>query len=56
MRDVRLSRNYGQQNALLYGIRTARYEVILTMGDDLQHPVAAIGPLLAALLPDVDIV
>lgn len=56
VRGVRLSRNYGQQNALLCGIRAARYDVILTMDDDLQHPVAAIGPLLAALVPDVDIV
>ena len=56
VRGVRLSRNYGQQNALLCGIRAAQYELILTMDDDLQHPVAAIGPLLGALVPGVDLV
>ncbi len=30
-------RNYGQHNALLCGIRAAKYEVIVTMDDDLQH-------------------
>ena len=31
-------RNYGQHNALLCGIRAAKYELIVTMDDDLQHP------------------
>ena len=31
-------RNYGQHNALLCGIRTARAAVIFTMDDDLQQP------------------
>ena len=31
-------RNYGQHNALLAGIRAARYAVTVTMDDDLQHP------------------
>ncbi len=38
IKGVRLMRNYGQHNALLCGIRRARYELILTMDDDLQHP------------------
>src|SRR5947199_1067640 len=40
VRGLRMSRNYGQHNALLCGIRAARYEVILTMDDDLQHPAS----------------
>jgi glycosyltransferase involved in cell wall biosynthesis len=56
VRGIRMSRNYGQHNALLCGIRAARYEVIITMDDDLQHPVSEIAPLLAALEPDVDVV
>jgi glycosyltransferase involved in cell wall biosynthesis len=56
IRGIRMSRNYGQHNALLCGIRAARYELIITMDDDLQHPVSEIGPLLAALEPDVDVV
>jgi glycosyltransferase involved in cell wall biosynthesis len=56
VRGIRMSRNYGQHNALLCGIRAARYDVIITMDDDLQHPVSEIAPLLAALEPDVDVV
>ena len=53
---IRLNRNYGQHNALLCGIRAARYEVIVSMDDDLQHPPMEIGKLLAALTPDIDVV
>lgn len=56
VRGIRLNRNYGQHNALLCGIRAARYHVIVTIDDDLQHPPAEIGKLLAALTPDVDVV
>ncbi|OBF98413.1 glycosyl transferase [Mycobacterium sp. 852014-52450_SCH5900713] len=56
VRGIRMSRNYGQHNALLCGIRAARYDVTVTMDDDLQHPVSEIAPLLAALGPDVDVV
>ncbi len=48
VRGIRLNRNYGQHNALLCGIRAARYDVIVTMDDDLQHPVSEIRVLLAA--------
>lgn len=34
---INLMRNYGQENALLCGIREAQYDVIVTMDDDLQH-------------------
>ena len=33
-----MMRNYGQHNALLCGVRAARYEIMITMDDDLQHP------------------
>ncbi len=56
VRGIRMSRNYGQHNALLCGIRQARYPVILTMDDDLQHPASEIGPMLAALTPQCDVV
>ena len=42
-------RNFGQHNALLCGIRAARYEVIVTMDDDLQHPVESIADLVALI-------
>lgn len=56
VRGIRMSRNYGQHNAVLCGIRAARYDVIVTMDDDLQHPVSEIPTLLAALGPDIDVV
>ena len=56
VRGIRMSRNYGQHNALLCGIRAARHEIIVTMDDDLQNPVSEIAPMLAALAPDYDVV
>jgi glycosyltransferase involved in cell wall biosynthesis len=46
IRPIDLMRNYGQHNALLCGIRAARYELIVTMDDDLQHPPEEIPRLL----------
>jgi glycosyltransferase involved in cell wall biosynthesis len=57
LRGIRMSRNYSQQNALLCGIRAARYDrhdVIVTVDDDLQHSASEIAPVPAALGPDVD--
>jgi glycosyltransferase involved in cell wall biosynthesis len=56
VRGVRLMRNYGQHNALLCGIRRARYELTLTLDDDLQHPPEEIPKLLKQLGPDTDVV
>jgi undecaprenyl-phosphate 4-deoxy-4-formamido-L-arabinose transferase len=59
LRGIRMSPNYSQQNALLCGIRAARYgryDVIVTVDDDLQHPASEIAPVPAALGPDVDVV
>ncbi|WP_376098456.1 glycosyltransferase family 2 protein [Roseomonas sp. CCTCC AB2023176] len=56
VRGIRMSRNYGQHNALLAGIRAARHDVVVTMDDDLQHPVTEIAALLTALGPDTDVV
>ena len=53
---VRLMRNYGQHNAILAGIRTTRYGVIITMDDDLQHPPEEIPRLLAELARGFDVV
>lgn len=56
IRAIRLMRNYGQHNALLCGIRVARYGIIVTMDDDLQHPPEEIPKLLAALESGYDVV
>jgi undecaprenyl-phosphate 4-deoxy-4-formamido-L-arabinose transferase len=56
VRGVNLMRNYGQHNALLAGIRAARFAVTVTMDDDLQHPPEEIPRLLEALGQDGDLV
>ena len=56
MHGINLMRNYGQHNALLSGIRAARYETIITMDDDLQHPPEEIGALLTKLAEGYDVV
>jgi undecaprenyl-phosphate 4-deoxy-4-formamido-L-arabinose transferase len=56
VRGFNLMRNYGQHNALLCGIRAAKYEVIVTMDDDLQHPPEEIAQLLARLDEGFDVV
>jgi undecaprenyl-phosphate 4-deoxy-4-formamido-L-arabinose transferase len=53
---IRMSRNYGQHNALLCGIRAARYEIIVTLDDDLQNPPEEIGKLVALLERGADVV
>ena len=56
VRGVNLMRNYGQHNALLCGIRDARFDVIVTLDDDLQNPPEEIPKLLDALTDDYDVV
>jgi len=53
---VNLRRNYGQHNALLCGIRLAKYDVIITMDDDLQHPPEEIHKLVEKLNEGYDVV
>ncbi len=55
-RGINLMRNYGQHNALLCGIRSARYDLIVTMDDDLQHPPEEIAKLFAKLDEGFDVV
>ena len=56
VRGIDLMRNYGQHNALLCGIRAARFDTIITMDDDLQHPPEEIPRLLARLDEGFDVV
>jgi len=53
---INLRRNYGQHNALLCGIRKAKFEYTLTMDDDLQHPPEEIHKLLAAMQKGYDVI
>jgi len=56
IKGINLSRNFGQHNALLCGIRAADSEVIVTMDDDLQHPPEELPKLLAKLDEGYDVV
>lgn len=56
VRALRLSRNYGQHNALLAGLRAASHPVIVTMDDDLQNPPSEVPRLVAALDDGTDLV
>jgi undecaprenyl-phosphate 4-deoxy-4-formamido-L-arabinose transferase len=56
VRGIRLMRNYGQHSATLCGVRLARYEVTVTMDQDLQHLPEDIPLLLAELEKGFDVV
>ena len=56
VRGIDLMRNFGQHNATLCGIRAARYDVTVTMNDDLQHPPSEIPALLDKLAEGHDLV
>jgi len=56
VRAINLRRNYGQHNAVLCGIRASRYDVVVTMDDDLQNPPEEIPRLLAKLAEGYDVV
>ncbi|MDB5049471.1 MAG: glycosyl transferase family 2 [Fibrobacteres bacterium] len=56
VKAIKLSRNYGQHNALLCGIRAASMETIITIDDDLQNPPEEIPKLLAKLRDGFDVV
>lgn len=56
IRGFNLMRNYGQHNAVLYGVRQARFETVVTMDDDLQHPPEEIPQLTRELVNGYDVV
>lgn len=56
IKGTNLMRNYGQHNALLCGIRQARFELIVTLDDDLQHDPALIPVLLEKLYEGNEVV
>ncbi|APJ04588.1 glycosyltransferase family 2 protein [Silvanigrella aquatica] len=56
LRGISLYRNFGQHNALICGIFAAKFDKIVTMDDDLQHPPSEIPKLLTQLEKGVDLV
>lgn len=53
---ISMMRNYGQHNALLAGLRAARYGTAATLDDDLQHPPEELPKLLNKLCDGLDVV
>ena len=56
IRGIHLSRNYGQHNAILCGIRAAKGDIIVTMDDDLQHLPEELEVLIKKLEEGFDVV
>ena len=53
---INLMTNFGQHNALLCGIRAARYATVVTMDDDMQNPPEEVIRLVEALDANTDVV
>ena len=53
---IGLSRNYGQHQAILAGVRAAQFDRVVTMDDDLQHRPEEIPTLVGVLDDEVDLV
>jgi glycosyltransferase involved in cell wall biosynthesis len=53
---IKLSRNYGQHNALLCGIRAAKNDIVITMDDDGQHPCCELINLVNKISEGYDVV
>ncbi len=57
VRIVRLSKNFGQHNAITCGFTLSKGEHVITIDDDLQHPPEEIPKLIAKLKEtDADVV
>lgn len=53
---LELSRNFGQQAAILAGVSNSNYPLVLTLDDDGQHSPESIRPIFESLTPDIDVV
>lgn len=53
---IRLDGNFGQQNAIMCGLRKASGEYVVTMDDDLQNPPEEIRKLIERLEEGFDVV
>ena len=56
LRGIDLMRNYGQHNAILCGVRAAKYDKIVTLDDDLQYDPQELPRLLKKLDQGYDVV
>lgn len=55
VRGLLLSKNFGQHNATMAGLRESRGTYVVIMDDDLQHPPEAIPEILARLRAGADV-
>ena len=53
---LELNRNFGQHAAIFAGLQESRFNFIVTIDDDGQHPVESIYDLIVPLCGDVDVV
>lgn len=56
LRLIKLTRNFGQQAAVLAGFRLSRGEIIVQLDSDLQNPPEEIPKLLEAMTDEIDLV
>jgi glycosyltransferase involved in cell wall biosynthesis len=56
MHGLKLSRNFGQQNAILAGLMMAKGDVLISIDADLQDDVAAIEDMVRAYAQGADVV
>jgi len=56
MHGLKLSRNFGQQNAILAGLLTAHGDVLISIDADLQDDVSAIEEMVRAYVQGADVV
>jgi len=55
LKIIRLDKNYGQQQAIKCGLKFTSHEYIVTMDDDLQHPVSEISKLVTEVKKGFDV-
>lgn len=53
---LNLSKNFGQHNAIMAGLKYAKGDYVITMDDDLQHPVEEIMKLVGEIEKGYDVV
>lgn len=56
VKGIRLSKNFGQQNAIFCGLQFAKGQYIVTMDDDLQHQAQTILSLYQQIKKGYDVV
>ena len=56
LRIIKLTRNFGQQAAVLAGFRASKGDIIVQLDSDLQNPPEEIPKLLDAMSDDIDMV